>query len=79
MRLRLFAAVAALAVPEAALAGPPFLTDDPEPTEAGHWGISALPFAGRPHLLQLRSRVCSPNRSKRPARWLRGTRTTCGI
>ena len=30
---------AALLLPEAALAGPPFLTDDPEPTETGHWEI----------------------------------------
>lgn len=29
----------ALAAPGAAWAGPPFLTDDPEPTETGHWEI----------------------------------------
>lgn len=29
----------ALAVPAPAWAGPPFLTDDPEPTETGHWEI----------------------------------------
>jgi hypothetical protein len=28
-------------LPAAAQAGPPFLTDDPEPTEAGHWEIYA--------------------------------------
>lgn len=32
-------ALSALLAPSAALAGPPFLTDDPEPTEAGHWEI----------------------------------------
>ena len=34
-----FAAV--LALPSAALAGPPFLTDDPEPTDLHHWEIYA--------------------------------------
>jgi hypothetical protein len=33
--------VAACALPAVALAGPPFLTDDPEPTETGHWEIYA--------------------------------------
>jgi hypothetical protein len=33
-----------LGVPEAVLAGPPFLTDDPEPTETGHWEIYAPLF-----------------------------------
>jgi hypothetical protein len=33
--------VLALALPTAALAGPPFLTDDPEPTDTGHWEIYA--------------------------------------
>jgi hypothetical protein len=37
-------AVAALLVPAAAGAGPPFLTDDPEPTEKGHWEIYAPLF-----------------------------------
>lgn len=32
-------ALAALLLPAAALAGPPFLTDDPEPTDTGHWEI----------------------------------------
>ncbi len=36
--LRLLAAVA-LILPTAAFAGPPFMTDDPEPTETGHWEI----------------------------------------
>ena len=38
MLARLLAA-AALVVPAASWAGPPFLTDDPEPTETGHWEI----------------------------------------
>jgi hypothetical protein len=39
---RLAAAALALALaPSAACAGPPFLTDDPEPTEAGRWEIYA--------------------------------------
>lgn len=36
-RLLLAALLAALATP--ALAGPPFVTDDPEPTDLGHWEI----------------------------------------
>ena len=35
------AASLALAIAAPALAGPPFLTDDPEPTDAGHWEIYA--------------------------------------
>jgi Putative MetA-pathway of phenol degradation len=38
------AALAALIGPTAALAGPPFLTDDPEPTDTGHWEIYAPLF-----------------------------------
>jgi hypothetical protein len=43
------AAALALVAPCAAWAGPPFLTDDPEPTETGHWEIyaPALDAAGR--------------------------------
>lgn len=46
-RLLLAACLAALAAP--ALGGPPFLTDDPEPTETGHWEIygPALEIEGR--------------------------------
>ena len=32
-------ALAAWLLPAAAWAGPPFLTDDPEPTDTGHWEI----------------------------------------
>ena len=32
-------ALSALATPTLAWAGPPFMTDDPEPTEAGHWEV----------------------------------------
>lgn len=35
---------AALLLPAAAHAGPPFLTDDPEPTEKGHWEVYAPLF-----------------------------------
>jgi hypothetical protein len=38
------ATLAAVALPSAALAGPPFLTDDPEPTNTGHWEIFAPLF-----------------------------------
>jgi hypothetical protein len=31
--------LSALLLPRAAFAGPPFLTDDPEPTDTGHWEI----------------------------------------
>jgi hypothetical protein len=43
MRLAPIAA-ATLLLPTAALAGPPFLTDDPEPTATGHWEIYAPLF-----------------------------------
>lgn len=36
------AAALALAVASPALAGPPYLTDDPEPTDTGHWEIYAF-------------------------------------
>ena len=40
MKLRFCSvALAALFLPSIALAGPPFLTDDPEPTDTGHWEI----------------------------------------
>jgi hypothetical protein len=35
-----------LLLPAAARAGPPFLTDDPEPTDTGHWEIYAPLFEG---------------------------------
>ena len=35
------AALASLVAPTIAVAGPPFLTDDPEPTDTGHWEIYA--------------------------------------
>jgi len=35
------AASLALLLPTVAYAGPPFLTDDPEPTETGHWEVYA--------------------------------------
>lgn len=37
--IALLGALAALMLPATAWAGPPFLTDDPEPTEIGHWEI----------------------------------------
>ena len=42
-------AVAAWLAPAAAQAGPPFLTDDPEPTDPGHWEIyaPAIDVSGR--------------------------------
>ncbi len=40
---RVLAAIFAL-WPSAAFAGPPFLTDDPEPTDTGHWEIYAPLF-----------------------------------
>lgn len=47
MKVQVKAALLACAVaaffPHSAQAGPPFLTDDPEPTEVGHWEIYA-PF-----------------------------------
>ena len=43
-RIRWAFGLALLALPTAACAGPPFLTDDPEPTEFGHWEIYAPLF-----------------------------------
>lgn len=42
-------AALSLSLPEVAHAGPPFLTDDPEPTDTGHWEIYApqLEIEGR--------------------------------
>lgn len=44
----------ALLLPTTASAGPPFMTDDPEPTETGHWEIYAPLYeaAGRGHDLE---------------------------
>jgi len=44
MTARRALAFAALLWPNAAQAGPPFLTDDPEPTDTGHWEIYAPLF-----------------------------------
>ena len=41
--------VATIVSPSATIAGPPFVTDDPEPTDTGHWEIYAplTDFSGR--------------------------------
>lgn len=39
MKLRIAAALFALGAATPALAGPPYLTDDPVPTDTGHWEI----------------------------------------
>jgi len=39
---RLAALLAALAAPAMAWAGPPYVTDDPQPTDAGHWEVYAF-------------------------------------
>ena len=41
---RLALGFAFLSLPAVASAGPPFLTDDPEPTDTGHWEIYAPLF-----------------------------------
>jgi len=38
-RVLLIATIASLGAPTIALAGPPYLTDDPQPTDVGHWEI----------------------------------------
>ncbi len=43
-RLGAALALALLVIPAAATAGPPFLTDDPVPTDTGHWEIYAPQF-----------------------------------
>lgn len=42
MKLRLAAALMALGAATPAFAGPPYLTDDPVPTDTGHWEIYAF-------------------------------------
>lgn len=42
MKLRLAAALMALGAGTPAFAGPPYLTDDPIPTDTGHWEIYAF-------------------------------------
>lgn len=44
LSLRVLLIALAFLLPEAGWAGPPFLTDDPEPTDAGHWEIYAPQF-----------------------------------
>lgn len=39
MRLRFVAALCAAAAAAPALAGPPYITDDPVPTDTGHWEV----------------------------------------
>ena len=39
LAVRWLVAATLLAAPTAAWAGPPFMTDDPEPTDTGHWEI----------------------------------------
>lgn len=48
LRVVLFAAAAALVWPATALAGPPYVTDDPAPTDYGHWEI--YNFVGGAHV-----------------------------
>lgn len=49
MKLRGAAAIAALTAATPAFAGPPYLTDDPEPTEPGHWEVYAFAAAEGRH------------------------------
>lgn len=42
--IRMLAVGVGLSMAQAAVAGPPFLTDDPEPTDPGHWEIYAPLF-----------------------------------
>lgn len=42
MRIRVRALVALVALPGAAWAGPPYVTDDPQPTDLHHWEIYAF-------------------------------------
>ena len=44
--IRWLFALMLLAAPTVAIAGPPFLTDDPEPTGTGHWEIYGPLFEG---------------------------------
>ena len=44
------AALAARGAPVLRLAGPPYLTDDPVPTDTGHWEIYAFATGEGPRL-----------------------------
>ncbi|MBA2920495.1 hypothetical protein GON01_02170 [Sphingomonas sp. MAH-20] len=49
MRIRVRALVALVALPGAAWAGPPYVTDDPQPTDLDHWEIYAFGAGQRAH------------------------------
>jgi hypothetical protein len=49
VKLRAAAAIAALTAATPALSGPPYLTDDPAPTETGHWEVYAFAAAEGRH------------------------------
>jgi len=49
VRLLLMVSFASLLVPFPALAGPPFLTDDPEPVEYKHWEIYLASLSAEQH------------------------------
>ena len=42
-------AIALLFLPQSAMAGPPFITDDPEPVDYQHWEINAFVAGGQVH------------------------------
>ena len=48
-RIRIRALAALVAMPGAAWAGPPYVTDDPQPTDLGHWEIYAFGAAEGAH------------------------------
>jgi len=49
VKVRLVAALAVTAAAGPAFAGPPYITDDPVPTETGHWEIYAFSDGGGMH------------------------------
>jgi hypothetical protein len=49
VKLPVAAALAALTAGTSALAGPPYLTDDPAPTDTGHWEVYAFSAAEGRH------------------------------
>jgi hypothetical protein len=49
MIARLLAGTVMAAAATAALGGPPYATDDPEPTDRGHWEIYGFAAGGRAH------------------------------
>ena len=70
--VRKFAALVLAGVAAPAVAGPPYLTDDPVPTDTSHWEIYAF-TGGEGHLDKLCMELCGmeSSRNRPPIRDIR--------